>query len=478
MRRWVVEDPFFTLLLHLSQEMGSEIFLVGGLVRDRLLGRETQDVDLTLSAEALRTARLFADQTGGTFVLLREEGEMARVIIKNQDFDFATFRGPDLMADLRARDFTINALALSLDEAFSPGEWHLRDPLEGINDLEAKRLKMTSAEAFLLDPLRLLRAFRFSAQLGLRIEPKTRQTLKHSATLLPRSAPERIRYEWLVLLSQPSSFTSILDMEETGVLETLFPEMTVLRDISQDRYHHLDVFGHSLLTYQSLEKLFQGEFPLPTDLEKEMAFYLHDHRRPGWLKWAALLHDLGKAETAGEKNGHRIFYGHAEASQRQFELIAERFRLGHPEQSFLRRLIGGHMRPLFLAQEEGRGRLSRRALNRFVHEASEELSGFFLLALADSLAAQGPEKPSDMEALIKAVWRQTLLVRQEWLTPVIKKPPLLSGKDLIEFGLTPGPSFKILLCEILEEQWEGTVRSKEEALTWLKKRLTTPLKCL
>ncbi|MBA4394143.1 MAG: hypothetical protein C0407_11370 [Desulfobacca sp.] len=471
LRRWVVDHHQFNLLLNISKEIEMDIFLIGGLVRDRLLGRETQDVDLTLSQGALKAARLFADQTGGTFVLLREEGEMARVVINSRIFDFSKFRGPDLEADLKGRDFTINAICLSLVQAFAAGEWIPFDPLKGIRDLDDRLLRMTDPDCFQHDPLRMLRAYRLSAQLGLTIDSKTRRAIKNWAPTLTRSAPERIHYEWLLLLSQSASFDSILGMEEAGLLEVLFPEMGPLKGIRQDRTHHLDVFRHSLLTLQSLEKLTQGHIPLPADLDAEMISFLKEEKNLACLKWATLVHDLGKATTGNEKKGRLTFYGHAEVSQKQFDSIAERYRLSKREKAFIQKMVGGHMRPLYLVQEEGREHLTPRALNRFVREASEELSGFFLLALADSLAAQGPAKPEDLEDRIKKIWRKALLIRDEWFRPLAKSPPLVSGKDLIELGLKPGPFFKVLLSEIQEEQLEGTVQSKEEALVWLRKRI-------
>lgn len=471
LRPWVVNHHPFNILLKISQEIGAEVFLIGGLVRDRLLGRETRDVDLTLSQKALKAARLFAEQTGGTFVLLREEGEMARVVINGQSFDFSKLRGPDLETDLKARDFTINAICLPLAQAFAPGEWLPYDPLKGIRDLEERLLRMTDPNCFQQDPLRILRAFRLSAQLGLTIDSDTRQAIKKWGPVLTRSAPERIHYEWLLLLSQPAGFVSLLEMEEAGLIEVLFPEIGLLKGIRQDRYHHLDVFQHSLLTFQSLEKLIQRHFPLPTDLEAEMISFLKPDWKPACLKWAALVHDLGKAVTGNERKGHQTFYGHPEASQGQFDSIAQRYRISNQEKTFIQKMIGGHMRPLLLVQEEVRGHLTPRALNRFVREASDELSGFFLLALADSLAAQGPEKPQDLEDRIMNLWRQALLIRDEWIRPPEKVPALVSGRDLIELGLKPGPLFKTLLSEIKEEQMEGRISSREEALDWITKRL-------
>jgi poly(A) polymerase len=471
LRTHVVGQPFFKMLLEIAQDAGAEVFLVGGLVRDRLLGRETQDCDLTLSQKALGVARTFAERTGGTFILLREEGETARVVIDGRSFDFCKFRGPDLEADLRGRDFTINAISLSLSRAFSPGEWVPYDPLGGIQDLQRGILRMAGLDAFEQDPLRLLRAFRLSSQLGLTLDPETGKAVKRWAAGILRSAPERIHYEWSVLLSQPRSFASLNQMVEAGLLQILFPEMGRLRGVEQDRYHHLDVFQHSLLTLQCLEELIQKDILLPADLEREMSSCFVQERKKAWLKEAALFHDLGKSITMGEKGGHKTFYGHAEASLDQFDSIAKRFRLGNQEKVFIEKIIGLHMRPLLLVQEDRKGHLTRRAIIRFVREGADELNGHFLLALADSLAARGKEKPEDLEERLKSLWREALSVREALIRPLGKNRALVSGKDLIELGLKPGPLFKTLLSEIEEARLEGEISSHGEALDRVKKRL-------
>jgi len=260
-------------------------------------------------------------------------------------------------------------------------------------------------------------------------------------------------------------------MEQSGLFDVLFPEIGVLKGIHQGRYHHLDVYQHSLLTFQCLEGLIQGVIPLPEDLDQEKTSYLKENRKVAWLKWAALFHDLGKAVMGEEKAGHRTFYGHAEVSQRQFNSVTERYRLSAREKDFIKWIIGRHMRPLYLIQEMTNKTLTRRAVIRFVKESGKELDGLFLLALADSLAAQGKEKPVDLEDRIKDLWRQALSVREEIIRPLEKTSPLVSGRDLIEMGLNPGPLFKTVLSEIQEEQLDGKISSREQALEWVKKRM-------
>ncbi|MBI4767421.1 MAG: HD domain-containing protein [Deltaproteobacteria bacterium] len=470
-RQWLVAQPEFRQLLTISREVEAEIFLIGGLVRDRLLEKDTQDVDITLSRESLRVARIFADRTGGSFVLLRTEGELGRVVLRGRTFDFAKFRGPDLEADLRGRDFTVNAIALSLAQAFREREWVPYDPLNGIQDLRNRVLRMAAADCFEKDPLRMLRAFRFSAQLGLTIDPLTGRVIEKYASSLTQSAPERIHYEWQLLLSQPASFLSLQALERSGLLKVLLPEMEGLKGIEQDRYHHLDVYQHSLLTYHCLEDLIQKVILLPEDLERETASFLKEDIKTAWLKWAALLHDLGKAVTGVQKKGHKTFYGHAGSSQNLFGPIADRYRVSTREKIFIERMIGWHMRPLVLVQELIRKTLTRRALIHLVREIGDELNGIFLLTLADSLAAQGKEKPKDLEDRLKELWRRALFTRDEIIRPLEIIPPLVSGNDLIALGMKPGPVFKTVLSEIQEEQLEGRISEREQALEWVKRRL-------
>jgi poly(A) polymerase len=470
LRQQVVDQPEFDLLLRISQEVGAEIFLVGGLVRDGLLGKEIEDWDLAFSCQALEGAAIFADRTGGTLILLRKEREMARVVLHGRTFDFAKFRGPDLLADLIGRDFTVNAIALSLTQAFSNKEWVPYDPLNGIRDLRIRVLRMSAPDCFEQDPLRMLRAFRLSAQLGMTIDPDTRQAIEKFAPSLIQSAPERIHYEWLMLLSQQASFFPLEEMARAGLLEVLFPEINHLRGIDQDRYHHLDVYQHSLLTLHSLENLLQRVLPLTEDLEREMVSFLKENNKTAWLKWAALLHDLGKAVTGNERGGHKTFYGHAESSQKLFAPIADRYRVSTREKIFIDRMIGWHMRPLYLVQERLNQTLTRRAVIRLVRETREDLTGIFLLALADSLAAQGNEKPKDLEDRLKEVWRKAIFTREEIFRPLEGIPPLLSGRDLIGLGFTPGPIFKNLLSEIQEAHLEGKISNRTEALEWIRRR--------
>ena len=466
-------QPLFKTLLELRREGGSEIYLVGGMIRDALLGRESRDVDLALPGDALDTALRFAQKTGGTYVLLKEKNETARVVLPGWTIDFVRFRGPDLESDLRGRDFTINAIALPLSSAVNEGEWRPFDPLGGLQDLENRILRLAGPKSFQEDPLRMLRAFRLMAQLGLAIDADTRRAIQRWATLLTRSAPERIHYEWDLLLSQAESAMAFRLMDEDGLAEVLFPDLALLKGINQRGYHHLDAFQHSVLTLQRLEDLLQGKIPLPQVLETEMRASAALIENLLTLKWAALFHDLGKIDTGVEAEGKMTFYGHEEFSLKRFEVLAERFRLGNREKNLIGRLIGQHMRPHFLVYEKRKGSLSRRALLRFIRESGEALSGNFLVSLADNLAAQGGEKPEDFEYLLESLWLEALALREEVVRPLEKRKPLITGRDLMALGLKSGPLFKKILESVEESYFAGEIATREEALTRVKEKFIT-----
>ncbi len=466
-RSWVEGQPFFEPLCRIARELETEVFLVGGMLRDRLFGRESRDADFVFSRHALAGARLFAERFGGTFVLLRTEGGMARVVREGWTFDFSDFRGPDLIADLQERDFTINTLCLPLLPSPTENPDALLDPFHGIKDLRQGILKTVSEASFRKDPLRLLRAFRLSVQLGLSLDPQTRRSLGRSAPLIQRCAPERVHHEMQLLLAEDASFSGLQGMEEEGLLGQLFPELIRLKGIGRNRYHHLDALAHSLLSLGRLERLGQDPFLLPPELGREAKLFFQDSRQTVWLKWAALFHDLGKAETAAEKNGETVFYGHPGLSRTLFEQIAHRYRMGRRERETIAWWIENHMRPFYLCHEERAGVLTRKALIRLIRDSGPLLNGLFLLAWADLSAAEGPEKTPDQEERLLTVWSKTATLRAEWVKPLQSARPLLTGKDLLALGLVPGPLFKRLLTELEEKRMAGEIENRAQALRWV-----------
>jgi len=471
LRNWVTQEPLFQTLRQTADRLGCECFLTGGLVRDWFLGRPTRDIDLAVSRQALELAREFAQAAQGTFVLLRKDQATARVVLPGLQFDFAGFRASSLPEDLRDRDFTINSIALPLTPDFGPDPWQPIDPLNGAGDLAQGIIRQCGPNSFNQDPLRLLRAYRLKAQLGMEIEPETRQGLKNWGPALNRSAPERRLYEWLRLLAQPLAGPTLSLMNEDGILDILFPEFLPLKNTPQNSYHHLNVFDHSFLAFQGLEQILTNELSWPSGLTEASKTYLGNGAHRSYLKWTALVHDLGKPATAERRDNRWTFHSHDRFGQELFNKIAERFRLGHQARDTIMRLIGWHMRPFHLLQEETQGRRTPRALLRLVKETRENLNSVFLLALADCRAAQGPDHPPDLEDRLIRLWQEALQIQKEITIPLSSAPPLITGNDLIQLGLTPGPLFKEIIDRIEDDQWSGAIATREEALDWIESAL-------
>jgi poly(A) polymerase len=362
-------------------------------------------------------------------------------------------------------------MALPLAPAFGPDPWEPIDPLNGTGDLAQGIIRQCGPNSFNQDPLRLLRAYRLKAQLGMEIEPETRQGLRRWGPALNRSAPERRLYEWLQLLAQPEAGPTLSLMNEDGILDLLFPEFLPLKNTPQNSYHHLNVFDHSFLAFQRLEQLMAGEPRLPPELTEVLAAHRNNGAPWPYLKWTALVHDLGKPATAERRANRWTFHSHDRLGQELFNKIAERFRLGHQARDTIVRLIGWHMRPFHLLHEKTQGRLTPRAMLRFVKETNQDLSNVFLLALADCRAAQGPDQPPELEDRLIRLWQEALQIQQEIIIPQENSPPLITGKDLIEWGHTPGPLFKEIIDRIKEEQWSGAITTREEALDWIRSEL-------
>ncbi len=414
-------------------------YLVGGAVRDTLLQRPLKDLDW-LVPDAREAALEVADRLQAAVFPLDEERGHWRVLHRSTDahagttIDFIELRGP-LEEDLRARDFTINAMALDL-------AGQLIDPTGGRADLEAGQVRMTSSQALRDDPLRMLRAVRFSNVLQFRLERATKATvaglsgeLRRGTLKLP--AWERIREELDALIRTPHPGRAFLDLDELGLLELLLPELTAGRGMSQGGFHHQDVLGHSL---EALERVATA-FP----------------ESDGTLRWATLLHDVGKPVTrddTGEDNRIR-FYGHDKEGALIAGRIMRRLRKPQEEVQQVSGLVRYHMLPLPKSDKEAR---------RFVHRRRPLLPDLLMLMIADREAARGPLSSEATRRAYRLALARIIRLLEEPAPP----QPLLRGQEVIEhLGLEPGPRVGEALRLVEEARAVGDVNDREEALQLL-----------
>jgi poly(A) polymerase len=418
-------------------------------------------------------ARDLAEALGGTYVLLDETERTARVVWREEILDLAEFRAPTLEGDLAGRDFTLNALAVDLNALLGAGPAVLIDPRGGLPDLARGELRMVAAENFHHDPLRLLRAYRFAATHGFQITPETTAAIRRAAPEFSRVAGERVHQELFLLLAAPSAAPVLEAMEAVGLLSQVFPELDGMKGVEQNGYHHLDVYGHSLEAVAFLEEVLAAPAAYFGEMAAEVVRYAAKPPKPVLLKIAALFHDAGKPQVQGRRSHPEryTFYFHEKVGLEIFSRVALRLRCSQTEIKTVSALIQMHMRPFLLLPAFRERELSFRALGRLVRAARPELPGLFALAMADSLAGQGPLKPADCEAVLADLADAALQFLKERLEPQERHPKLVSGHDLIRLQLTPGPRFRQLLTAVEEAQWEGLIQTREEALEMVRRLL-------
>ncbi len=460
---------------------GVEFYLVGGWVRDGLLGRSSQDIDLAVSGEAESLAREVAQEFRGKFVLLDEVNQVARVVFRGEKLwylDFATLRG-SIEEDLLRRDFTANAIALRPQD-FLSGKIRPIDPLDGQGDLQHKLIRATSRSVFREDPGRLLRAVRLAAELGFEVEEKTADLLRQERELIRQVAGERIHDELVKLLQVPNSARWLYELDRLGLLGLLFPALMEGRGVEQPPEHAFDVFEHQLQTVAAVERLLQSlnsadglleDFPLASKFKDHFREQISGHPRLILLKLAALLHDVAKPRTKTLENGRIRFLGHAKEGAKLASAMLEHLRFSSKERKLVSKLIEHHLRPGQLANSEKPP--THRAIYRYFRDLAEVAIDTIFLNLADHLATRGP-------LLDHEGWRRHLTGTQYILARRLEEesrvvpPKLISGHDLIaQFGLQPGPRIGKLLELVREAQAEGKVRTKEEALDLVRKELCT-----
>lgn len=452
-----------------------DLYVIGGTVRDWLLGRVPRDLDLTVAHDAVGCCRaLIAQLRGGTFVPLGcAEEDAGRVVWQGLTIDFSSFRlgARTIEDDLGLRDFTINGMGVSLASLLDPSLCPLLiDPLDGVRDLRGRILR-ACPHAFAADPLRMLRGYRLSATLGFTLDETTEGQIALQAELIHRVAAERISYEMELIMASEQAHAVMGKMARAGLLWQIIPELAGGVGMEQPGFHHLDVFHHSLAALGFMEEILADPVRFYPQSAEEIGEYL---ARPGTklrLKWAALLHDLGKPVTMAirdDKGGRITFYGHDQAGRDLVLQLGRKWRWSNEQRERIAGLIALHMQPFHLCNVRREGPLSRKAGLNLCRKAGDDLIGLFLLAMADSLAGQGEKKPPGLEEELSGLLAEVLEMHRQYIQPAMKGPRLVGGRDLIEsFFLSPGPLFAQILNELESARVEGEVTSREEALEWV-----------
>jgi putative nucleotidyltransferase with HDIG domain len=448
------------------------IWLVGGALRELLSGHVAGDLDLAVGGAALELGRRLADRLDAAFVVLDATRGAGRLLGRSTDLamDLVDLRAPTLEGDLRARDFTVNALAAPIGDLLRDGQTEVVDPTGGLEDLTRRLVRLCGPTAIADDPLRALRGVRLAMRAGWRLTPETEAAIAEGAPLVARVSAERLRDELVGILTEAHAASGLRALDRLGVLPVLLPESLAMRATAQPLPHHFDVWEHSLRAVEGVDALLvdlDALAPWGAALREHLGEELGGGlTRREVLKLAALFHDVSKPETRA-LDGDRIrFIGHDAAGARRTGAIAERLRLPRRVGQVLERLVAEHLRPMHLAQA---GAISRRARFRFFRDLGDEARDVLLLSLADAAALTGAS-PLDVWAGAGGEVVRTLMAGVEAETAAAAAPVLLRGQDVMEaFGLPPGPEVGRLLARAREAQALGLVATREEAIEYLRR---------
>ncbi|MFM8426513.1 MAG: HD domain-containing protein [Chloroflexota bacterium] len=479
----------------------TEVYLVGGAVRDLLTNRLSPDFDFAVPSNGISLARTVANALKADFMVLDSERDTGRVVIIEGEtytyLDFAAYRGATLDDDLRDRDFTINAMALNLRDIT------IIDPLNGATDIRARVIRACLPDSLTNDPVRILRAVRQAAAFGFTIDKSTRELMKQAADKINNVSIERVRDEVFKILGGPKASASIRALEMLGVLQHLMPELLKMKGVTQSNPHIHEVWTHTLAVVDQLDNLLTSSLRLDFDPEKtsdmfmglvslkigryreQIAKHFANQLNPSrshrsLLFFAAMYHDVCKPDTKTiDESGRIRFFDH---DIKGAEVVADRaraFNLSNDEVERLHTIVRHHMRFHFFAdrlEREGQPP-SRKAVYRFFRDSGAASVDLILLALADLRGTKGNE-------LTQVTWTAYLdiariLLENYWERPeeVINPPRLVDGNELMkELNLQPGKIVGVLLESIRENQAAGKIVDKEQALVFAREELAKGIK--
>ncbi len=462
-------------LLERAYKEKHKVYLVGGWLRNILLGKSSKDADF-VTQRALDLAKSVARQTGSKPVLIDRKFGTIRFIpaagsgeeAESCQVDLSPLRGASIVDDLQQRDFTVNALAIDMSAWQTDRTVDLLDPLDGILDLQAGRLHACSHRSLTDDPLRILRAYRLVSTYGFTLSSHTRKSIIEARHDLNEVALERIRDELVRILCAQNSVSIFRMLDDDSVLGLLLPECKPMRNLQQNELPHEDVWQHSLSALESLECFLGKPEELFGKYGAEALAVLSqriaaDRTRQIAVKLGVLLHDIGKpsCRVLG-KEGASHFYGHEVAGARLAATICARLRFSKKEIDYVSQLVRQHMRPIHLFNLT---HASTRALTRFFRLGPELFWPLLFIFASDYRTKQALKLPGgNLRSLRQRIGNWLDFYYNE-VKPRELKPPLVSGHDLIRnLHLSPGPVLGKLLHALAELQWEGRISTRQEAL--------------
>ncbi|HYN91765.1 MAG TPA: HD domain-containing protein [Thermoleophilaceae bacterium] len=430
-------------------------WIVGGALRDELLGRPVTDLDIAVEGDPEAAARELAAEVPGPVFRLSEAFGAWRVVDRREGrvYDFSPLQGETIEEDLAKRDFTVNAMA----RPRKGGE--LIDPLGGREDLEARTLRVLGPAAYENDPLRPLRLARFAAELGFAPDPETERLTAAAAPRVAEASGERVFAELRRLVLAPDAVKGLALADRLDLLRAVLPELADLHEVDQSHFHHLDVYGHTL---EVLERLVELERDATGELREVLEEPLADELTRGEaLRFAALLHDIGKPATHDVRDDGRVtFIGHDRLGEEMVRAICRRLRTSERLSRFLEAVTRHHLVLGFLVHERP---LDRRGVYRYLERTSPVEVEVTLLSCADRLATRGKNAEPAIDAHLQLA-DELMPAALEWRRSGPPRVPVRGDELAQELGLEPGPELGRLLAELEEAAYAGEATERQQAI--------------
>ncbi len=429
-----------------------KIYVAGGPVRDLLLGRETPDIDVVLPRDLAGLPADFAKGVKGRYVLLHDKKDQLteRVVVRGGAslvFDFTKMQGASIEADLAGRDFTLNAMALSLGDFIAGRQDRIIDPCDGRKALRDRRISAVSEKSLIEDPLRVLRAFRFAAELRFRIDQETLRWIRIHCGLLEGVSGERVRDEIFRILSCLPCHPYVVEMDRAGILEVLFTEISAMKEEGRTKICGVDPWRRALAGLRALDSVMEKPGDYFSDHAAELRCYLENEVAPGRAK--AVLIKMAVLLCVGDSP--------QEMGSKTAEHLARRLRLSKKEETFLR----------FITRREGElnalmsfDRISRKEAALFFSRNKDDYPALLLLYLSGVVAFRKSRLPDAKKKIL-----DLFVLYEKGIRAVLHGPPLIDGKELMErFRLKPGPLVGRILRTLREAQVEGVIVNRSQAL--------------
>lgn len=449
------------ILKKIIENFDNEIYLVGGSVRDYLMGKESFDRDIIVMDEDARDFSLrlktFFD---AAFVPLDEENKIYRLVLRDK-INYIDVTNPiegSLEKDLMRRDLTMNAIAANI----RTGE--IVDIAGGVTDIKNKCINYVCEQNFEDDPLRLLRVYRFQALYGFNLAPETIHAVCKFASLIKKPAVERINYEILKLFSGKYAHIALENMNKTWILEEIFPFVKELKQVPPNSHHHLDLFHHSLETVKQIQDIYENSADEIKEHLDSVDF--GGFSRLAHLKLAGFMHDIGKFSTWTIEEGKHRFIKHDDVGAKMVLKLLKDMHFSNKQSEYVSTMVKNHIYP---SQVMSAPQITEKIMMRYIRKMDQSSIDAIVLAQADRLSARGEEITEEIvERNINSLnmLLKFYLEKRETLKPL---PKLLDGNDVMQIlKIRPSEKLGEILLSLHEAQLSGDVSTREQAVNFIK----------